>query len=213
MSTKFRNVTVVTFFFFFSFFCVFLSPRYISCLCVASMECGVNPKDTNALLDLLKKKGTDLEEKHNTRFRARVYTHMCIYIYTRPLHTHITEVRTLQWKREVFIAEGSLSRSLAQFYYRNNVKAASFDAARSEIALTSKTAYFCVAAAFSSSRALALSRITSWDCVYGNISRRMCLICVFHATTRGTLLEWWRECLWCWGKFSHLSNKNYEKIL
>lgn len=49
-------------------------------------------------------------------------------------------------ERKVFIAEEkgfTLARS--QFYYRNNVKAASFEAARSEIALTSKLRIFITA--------------------------------------------------------------------
>lgn len=49
-------------------------------------------------------------------------------------------------ERKVFIAEEkgfTLTRS--QFYYRNNVKAASFEAARSEITLTSKLRIFIIA--------------------------------------------------------------------
>jgi len=61
-------------------------------------------------------------------------THYTINVpeYTRtsppPLPT-IIHIHTYTWykEREVFIAEGSLS--LAQFYYRNNVKAASFEVA------------------------------------------------------------------------------------
>lgn len=63
----------------------------------------------------------------------------CVYIHIHNIHSYMRE-------RKVFIAEEkgfTLARS--QFYYRNNVKAASFEAARSEIALTSKLRIFITA--------------------------------------------------------------------
>lgn len=52
--------------------------------------------------------------------------HAATRIQAHNVYTH-AHIRKRRKEREVFIAEGSLS--LAQFYYRNNVKAASFEAA------------------------------------------------------------------------------------
>lgn len=93
--------------------------------------------------------------------RTQIRTCTYVHIYTRCK------------EREVFIAEGSLS--LAQFYYRNNVKAASFEAARSEIALTSKTAYFCSSCV---PRAhVCVARAHVWEASSADAD----LICAFHA--------------------------------
>jgi len=86
-------------------------------------------------------------------------------------------------RKERFIADGSLS--LAQFYYRNNVKAASFEAARSEIALTSKTAYFCSSCVPRVYVCVAHMERHAWSGTHvpvcGNIVGGCTLISTFHA--------------------------------
>jgi hypothetical protein len=87
------------------------------------------------------------------------------------MHIHVR-------RKERFIADGSLS--LAQFYYRNNVKAASFEAARSEIALTSKTAYFCSSCV--PRVHVCVAHMEACMCPCGNIVGGCTLISTFHAT-------------------------------